>query len=1031
MELVLEDFFTSYPDYVPDPDRLFAVYGDSDMYDIIQQKKEFSELKLASSEVRSREEGSLLLHQKYIRRFLSGFTPYHAVLLWHDVGTGKTISSIAVAEGIKKDQPDFQKALVICRGPTFIRNFKDELKKIAGDKYRPKVREDRELTENELTRRTNKLINSYYELTTFQVFGNHIKEILTMGEEKSTKLIREMYSNRVIIIDEVHNLRSKKAGGGDDTYANIHKFLHIVKNTKIVLLSATPIKDSVYEFADIMNLILPMNKQLPTRQQFVQQFFQQRGSEPPLLINKEQLLSIKGYISYLRQTRSPLRIIQAGEQIDGISVPIVVIRMSSPQFELYDDAYKTDTGGKPDDKPQIDIVEDDDDEEEDTDGDKSSGLYKLSRQASLFAYRDGDNKKYGSAIKARDLSNIAKLIRVPSGDNSNPAKLERLKKYSAKYHYIIDTILKNPTHNFFIFSKFVTGSGIMVLTALLKLFDFEEATGESRTNETKKKRFAEIKGTTVEGNVERLIDQFNRPENKYGDFIQVMIGSSVIGEGRSLKSVRDIIIVSPHWNYTEIDQAIGRGIRYESHNYLPEEEQQVTIHRLAVYSIEHSIDLQMYRMADKKDRMIKQLEYFIRETAIDCVNNKQRNTYPSELDNSRECLYQPCPYQCSIENHGHEIVDTYNLFYTEKEYQEIKQFIQTLFLSRLQFSYQLEEFLMYPELNRFTNIVLLRCLSTIIYQQEKFINPLGWTSYLKEQNNNYFLVYNMLSQSDQTLLYDTKLCQLYPSLSFEEYLTHYQYTHVMDILLQIKQQLDIKQQLVLTHQRETSQLERDGKQKTKPQLERDERLELARENYASIIFSHILLPIKLTILKEIIKVHPYSRHPNIEEIGRSNVEKFFVSKLKRYVSVKNGEYVISVDETSKVNEFIQILKEKQKQGFLYYGYDGEKDLPNISLISNIPVAKSKGQACTSYQPDKLNEMIDNLNKNIPPSEEPSKSPSKEQLCGIIKQSLERENLLTTLEISSKIKQIFNKKGDRFLDSYDQKPSITIEEKIDE
>jgi hypothetical protein len=254
----------------------------------------------------------------------------------------------------------------------------------------------------------------------------------------------------------------------------------------------------------------------------------------------------------------------------------------------------------------------------------------------------------------------------------------------------------------------------------------------------------------------------------------------------------------------------------------------------------------------------------------------------------------------------------------------------------------------------------------------------------------------------------------------------------MDILLQIKQQLDIKQQLVLTHQRETSQLERDGKQKTKPQLERDERLELARENYASIIFSHILLPIKLTILKEIINIHPYSSHPNIDEIGRTNVEKFFVSKLKRYVSVKNGEYVISVDETSKVNEFIQILKEKQKQGFLYYGYDGEKDLPNISLISNIPVAKSKGQACTSYQPDKLNEMIDNLNKNIPPSaEDSSKAPSKEQLCGIIKQSLERENLLTTSAINMMIKKEFKNKGEGFLDTYDQRPSIAIEEKVDE
>ena len=963
MELDLSDFLTSYPDYTPDPSGLFTVYGNSDMYDILQRKKEFAELTIGSSEARSQEKGSLLLHQQYIRRFLSGYTPYHSILLWHDVGTGKTISSIAVAEGIKRDLPGFNKTLVICRGPTFIRNFKNELTKIAPD-YLPVIPVDRDLTENELVRRTNKLINAYYELSTFQVFGKYIKEMMEKDKINHTQRVLDLYSNRVIIIDEVHNLRSKKAGGGDDTYTSIHEFLHLVKNTKIVLLSATPIKDSVYEFSDIMNLILPMDKQLPTRKRFTQHFFPNHQ-----LTHQDELLSTKGYISYLRQTRSSLRIVQAGRMVEGVSIPIVALDMEEPQKALLSEAYGFDVGHRQEERMVIeeDDANEHDEDEEDENGEKVSGLYKLSRQASLFAYKDrAGTNKYGSSIT---LSDISSLITPGRGvaDLDHTIKLTNLRKYSAKYHYIIKTILEHPTHNFFIFSKAVTGSGIIILTTLLKLFGFQAATGSpgSLDNETKipGRRFAEIQGKTIEGNVERLIDRFNRPENKYGEFIQIVIGSAVIGEGRSLKSVRDIMIVSPHWNYTEIDQAIGRGIRYESHNYLPAAEQFVTIHRLAVNSPD-SIDLLMYRMAQEKDKLIKQLEFFVRETAVDCLNNKARNTYPTELNGTRDCLYQPCPYQCLVEppegkyEPEQEIVDTYNLFYTEKEYNSIKQFLQTQFSSRLQFSYRIEEFMQYPAFSRYSTIVLMRCLSTIIHQHDPFINPLGWTSYLKERNNEYFLTYDML-EADPSSVFDTKLGQVYPIRSFSAYLTDYQYRNVMEILLRIKEELD-----------------------------------QGRMEQAIIVFRNILQPIQLQLLSEITK-----RNPDLTNIVHP-VERLIVSQLQSFIGSSGN---VLENKEDQVNTFLQTLRAKRAAGYLYYGY-GE-DALSISLIDNIPDAKSKGKACTSYTPAQILEVFDNLNKDRP-SEHSIRTGTKESLCKNVKPALLREGLFTTKEISKALKDKF-------------------------
>ena len=44
---------------------------------------------------------SLMTHQKIVRDYLNMFTPYRGLLLYFGLGTGKTCSSIAIAEGMK------------------------------------------------------------------------------------------------------------------------------------------------------------------------------------------------------------------------------------------------------------------------------------------------------------------------------------------------------------------------------------------------------------------------------------------------------------------------------------------------------------------------------------------------------------------------------------------------------------------------------------------------------------------------------------------------------------------------------------------------------------------------------------------------------------------------------------------------------------------------------------------------------------------------------------------------------------------
>ena len=66
---------------------------------------------------------SLLTHQKVVRDYLNLYTPYRGLLLYHGLGSGKTCSSIAIAEGMKTD-----KQIIVMTPASLRMNYLQELK---------------------------------------------------------------------------------------------------------------------------------------------------------------------------------------------------------------------------------------------------------------------------------------------------------------------------------------------------------------------------------------------------------------------------------------------------------------------------------------------------------------------------------------------------------------------------------------------------------------------------------------------------------------------------------------------------------------------------------------------------------------------------------------------------------------------------------------------------------------------------------------------------------------------------------------
>ncbi len=52
-----------------------------------------------------------------------------------------------------------------------------------------------------------------------------------------------------------------------------HRFIHLLTNKKVLLLTGTPMKDGPQEIASLMNLILPLTQQMPTNKNFLKEYF--------------------------------------------------------------------------------------------------------------------------------------------------------------------------------------------------------------------------------------------------------------------------------------------------------------------------------------------------------------------------------------------------------------------------------------------------------------------------------------------------------------------------------------------------------------------------------------------------------------------------------------------------------------------------------------------------------------------------------------------------------------------------------------
>jgi len=123
-------------------------------------------------------------------------------------------------------------------------------------------------------------------------------------------------------------------------------------------------------------------------------------------------------------------------------------------------------------------------------------------------------------------------------------------------------------------------------------------------------------------------NEYNKSENKYGNLLKIMLISPAGAEGLNLKNVRQIHILEPYWNEVRITQMVGRGIRQRSHCELPMEERHVDVYRYKVTrknKLKVSTDQYIEDLARTKEGLIQSFLGAVREVAVDCELFKNQN----------------------------------------------------------------------------------------------------------------------------------------------------------------------------------------------------------------------------------------------------------------------------------------------------------------------------------------------------------------------------------------------------------------------
>ena len=585
--------------------------------------------------------GDLLEHQAMLSNFINPDTPYKGLLIFHGTGTGKTGVGVAIGEKFKSQVQRYGTQIyILVPGPLLKENWKNSFIEYTGDTYM-RTHENLLFLNDEEKEKLKKqaIMNAlqYYRIMSYRSFyrkvlGEKIVEKKVVdgkmkttykktdeGEYERDVGIDVLYNlnNSLLIVDEAHNLTGNAYGEA------LMKIIRNSINLKVVLLTATPMKNLGDDIVELLNFLRPVDSQIERDLIFTSAKNHTMELKPGGLEYLKKMAH--GYISHLRGADP----ITFAEKVDmGIKPKGLIFTkinqcfMDKFQLEAYEQAK------------QLAIEEADalDRKSEavanfvfpglDESRKKLIGLYGREGLNQLKNQLKNHHDKINNMI-ATEILGLKKYDEELININENTKnitgailKKSNLKYFSTKFYQALVDLENNlfvggPDNNKesrtgFVYSNLVK-IGIEIFQEILNVNGFLQydenknnyqikdntkcyycgKTHGEHENENKHDTSHEfypatylvVTGQSTEEGAESIPEQsrtiiksvFSNYANREGKNIKLVLGSKVMNEGISLFNVATVQVLDVYFNFGRLDQVIGRAIRWCSHYSLMSE----------------------------------------------------------------------------------------------------------------------------------------------------------------------------------------------------------------------------------------------------------------------------------------------------------------------------------------------------------------------------------------------------------------------------------------------------------------------------
>lgn len=771
----ISDFFGSYPDL---SDPLFNTY--------ISRKQEFAENKPLTNEVLEKPRGGAYKHQKFGVRYM---TWYDRALFIHDPGSGKSCLLTHSAELFKNEflkNPDdptkINRAIILVRGPTLTETIRNEIVCKCTDRVYETGEVLRSDSEPVMRGNITRALKTWYDIMTYRDFARIINQF-----EREEDLENYM-SNKVIYIDEAHNVPTISDITGEQPsaetieeveedeekesyYATVWRALHKGKRNKVFLFTATPMNNLAIDIIPLLNLILPLDDQdSPGQMPRWRKDQDEDFANQPLEYFEPYL---RGRVSYIRALDTGAKPNPMGARVDGYNTIIYACDMSEFQYSLYK-RYSIQGANE-----------------------RQERFWDRSRQISNFVFPDGTFGTIGFDHHIELIKDKYQFKTTPEGQfcKQTVRTDEGLAQLSTKYAKIVEIckekwpgdteVVVNDEKGiiFVYFADYVKGSGAILLGLCLQAHGYDEfkyqkavfdnnqegssgrafgpCTSSSDAHVTRKERiskrprYAILSSKTPKSQIKPILDTLNSYENRYGQYIQILIGSRTAREGININNAVAMMMASSSWNASSNWQAEERVFRSTSHVARLAERRERTGNPNATINVEtynmaaifpgypeslnpelrendsSTIDPRLYVMAEEKDRLIRKIMRYLKQSSIDGYINYERNVRPTDVDGSPVCDYTTCNYQVTgIVPEYLTTVDrtTKVLYYSDDEIEHASVAVRELF-SRFH-SLKIEQ--IHQLLNTLDPIFIDMAIEKMITENARVLDRMGFFGYLRE-----------------------------------------------------------------------------------------------------------------------------------------------------------------------------------------------------------------------------------------------------------------------------------------------------------